>query len=160
MKQFNLEYTTVDLNKLFEKFGKVTSVKVVTDDTGRSRGFGFVCFEKNENANEAIKEMHGKHVDGKKLYVALHQNKEARQAELSRQRLGMNYGMGMGMAPYPSPMMPPNMMPPTNMWPMMGGGNQPPMYPDSRRIPKGRGGKRTGRGGGPRDFPQVFIFYI
>lgn len=44
-----------DLRKLFEQFGQVSSAKVITDrETGKSRGFGFVEMENDEDANQAI----------------------------------------------------------------------------------------------------------
>lgn len=37
---------------LFLPAGKTLSVKVMTDPTGKSRGFGFVSYEKHEDANK------------------------------------------------------------------------------------------------------------
>ena len=44
-----------ELEEVFEKFGKVVSAKVTMDrETGKSRGFGFVVMENDEEAKEAI----------------------------------------------------------------------------------------------------------
>lgn len=46
------------LKTLFEQFGKVTSVKIVTDQaSGRSKGFGFIDMEEEAGANEAIRQL-------------------------------------------------------------------------------------------------------
>ncbi|CAK7328407.1 unnamed protein product [Dovyalis caffra] len=48
------------LRDAFANFGEVTDARVVTDrDTGRSRGFGFVSFESNKSADEALSAMDG-----------------------------------------------------------------------------------------------------
>lgn len=69
----------------FEGFGKITSAKVMCDDTGRSKGFGFVCFEKPTDATKAVVDMNNKIVCNKPLYVALAQRKEDRKAQLASQ---------------------------------------------------------------------------
>lgn len=47
-----------DLKKLFEAYGPVISVKIVTDQyTGKSKGFGFVEMETAEGAQAAIAEL-------------------------------------------------------------------------------------------------------
>lgn len=79
---------TIDDQKLrdnFETYGKITSAKVMCDETGRSKGFGFVCFEKPDEATKAVTEMNGKMMGGKPLYVALAQRKEDRKAQLASQ---------------------------------------------------------------------------
>ena len=53
-----------ELKTLFNKFGEVTSAKVVMDrETGRSRGFGFVEMA-DTAAEEAMKSLDGTQVDG------------------------------------------------------------------------------------------------
>ncbi|NXS23640.1 PABP4 protein, partial [Mystacornis crossleyi] len=56
----------------------------MTDPTGKSKGFGFVSFEKHEEANKAVEEMNGKDINGKMLFVGRAQKKAERQAELKR----------------------------------------------------------------------------
>merc|ERR1719361_1529532 len=69
----------------FAKFGTITSAKVMRDASGRSRGFGFVCFETQEQSTKAMAEMNSKIVEGKPLYVALAQRKEQRAATLQKE---------------------------------------------------------------------------
>ena len=58
-----------ELKTLFNKFGEVTSAKVVMDrETGRSRGFGFVEMA-DSSAEEAMKSLDGTQVDGRAISV-------------------------------------------------------------------------------------------
>ncbi|XP_052028581.1 polyadenylate-binding protein 4-like isoform X2 [Apodemus sylvaticus] len=72
------------LKELFGQFGKTLSVKVMRDSSGKSKGFGFVSYEKHENANKAVEEMNGKEIGGKAIFVGRAQKKIQRQAELKR----------------------------------------------------------------------------
>lgn len=68
----NLAFTTTedDLRGVFEKHGKLVSVKVITDrETGRSRGFGFVEYEDASSATEAQSSMNGQDLAGRDLRV-------------------------------------------------------------------------------------------
>jgi RNA recognition motif-containing protein len=59
-----------ELKTLFNKFGEVTSAKVVMDrETGRSRGFGFVELAATA-AEEAMKSLDGTQVDGRAISVS------------------------------------------------------------------------------------------
>jgi len=95
---------TIDDERLkqeFAKFGTITSAKVMRDQNGRSRGFGFVCFETQEQSTVAMAEMNSKIVEGKPLYVALAQRKDVRRATLEKEgyeRRGKNPG-GPGRGP-------------------------------------------------------------
>ncbi|NWV79349.1 PABP4 protein, partial [Dasyornis broadbenti] len=84
IKNFGDDMDDERLKELFGKYGKTLSVKVMTDPTGKSKGFGFVSFEKHEEANKAVEEMNGKDVNGKMLFVGRAQKKAERQAELKR----------------------------------------------------------------------------
>lgn len=83
----NLSETIDDsrVNMEFSKFGPITSARIMRDETGKSRGFGFVCYVTPEDATKAVTEMNGKMIDGKPLYVALAQRKEVRRAHLESQ---------------------------------------------------------------------------
>lgn len=67
---FAFSTTEADLRQLFEPFGAVDNVTVVTDrDTGRSRGFGFVEMPNNGEADAAITALNGKESGGRPLTV-------------------------------------------------------------------------------------------
>jgi len=58
------------LSKLFEKYGEVSSVKIITDKySGRSKGFGFVVMDNDEEAKNAISELNGTEVDSREIVV-------------------------------------------------------------------------------------------
>ena len=84
----NLESFVDDdyLRIIFERFGKVTSAKVMTDEKGSSREFGFVCFESPEVAQKAVEDMNNRVVLNKPLYVTFAEKKEERQARLTDMR--------------------------------------------------------------------------
>ncbi|XP_038016888.1 polyadenylate-binding protein 4 [Motacilla alba alba] len=84
IKNFGDDMDDERLKEVFGKYGKTLSVKVMTDPTGKSKGFGFVSFEKHEEANKAVEEMNGKDINGKMLFVGRAQKKAERQAELKR----------------------------------------------------------------------------
>ena len=68
----NLPYnfTSDDLNQLFSPFGGISSAQVISDrDTGRSRGFGFVEMDNDDEARKAIEELDGSDADGRRLTV-------------------------------------------------------------------------------------------
>jgi len=56
------------------------------DLQGRSKGFGFVCFDSQESSVRAMTEMNSKIIEGKPLYVALAQRKEIRRVTLAKER--------------------------------------------------------------------------
>jgi|SRR5215472_5045885 RNA recognition motif-containing protein len=68
----NLDFsaTETSIRALFERFGTVDRVNVVTDrDTGRSRGFAFVEMSDATQADRAIAELNGTDLDGRALNI-------------------------------------------------------------------------------------------
>jgi cold-inducible RNA-binding protein len=68
----NLAYSTMDhqLEALFAQHGKVVSANVVVDPaSGQSRGFGFVEFETEPEAEAAAKALDGSTLDGRTIAV-------------------------------------------------------------------------------------------
>ena len=75
----NLSYSVSesDLEKTFSKFGKVLKAKVIMDrDTGRSKGFGFVTMEDDQDAQDAIANLDGSELQQRVLKVNESKNKE------------------------------------------------------------------------------------
>jgi RNA recognition motif-containing protein len=68
--------TEDSLKSLFEAFGKVVSIKIITDQyTGKSKGFGFVEMESADAAEKAMKELNDKPVMDRNLRVSLAQER-------------------------------------------------------------------------------------
>lgn len=64
--------TKVRLEELFSPFGEIEEALVIANKyTGRSRGFGFVTYKNDTDADKAMGEMNEKEVEGRKLVVKL-----------------------------------------------------------------------------------------
>jgi polyadenylate-binding protein len=97
----NLDENVEDeqLRQEFAPFGTISSARIMRDEKGASRGFGFVCFSAPEEANKAVAELNGKLFGTKPLYVALAQRRDARRAMLENQFTSRQRGMGIPMYP-------------------------------------------------------------
>lgn len=85
VKNFGEDMSDEKLRDMFEKYGSITSHKVMSKDDGKSRGFGFVAFEDPDAAEQAVIELNGKEIaEGKFMYVGRAQKKAERQQELKR----------------------------------------------------------------------------
>jgi len=153
----NLDETVSDdtLRDEFAAMGTITSARVMRDaQTGRSRGFGFVCFSTPEEATRAVNEMNGKLIANKPIFVALAQRREVRRAQLEAQHANRQSGPGgpgqpgMMRGPMGGPMGYPGM--PMYMPQRPGPGGMQPAYPMGMPQMMGPGG----RGGGQR--PGVY----
>jgi RNA recognition motif-containing protein len=86
----NMSYgmTDASLKDTFSQVGTVSSATIIMDKmTGRSKGFGFVEFADDAEADAAIEKFNGMDVDGRKLTV-----NEARPMEPRAPRTGGNGG--------------------------------------------------------------------
>ena len=84
----NLAFTATDqdLRQLFEPYGAVDKVNLITDrGTGRAKGFGFVEMADSRAAQSAIQGLHGKDLKGRALTVNEAKPREPRR-ESSRPR--------------------------------------------------------------------------
>ncbi|KAM6903994.1 polyadenylate-binding protein 1A-like [Lycodopsis pacificus] len=84
VKNFGEDIDEEKLRDVFSKYGNAMSIRVMSDDGGKSRGFGFVSFERHEDAQKAVDELNGKEFNGKLIYVGRAQKKVERQTELKR----------------------------------------------------------------------------
>jgi len=135
-----------DLREHFNPFGTITSIRIMRDSNNQtSRGFGFVCFSNQEEANKAVQEMNNLLIRGKPIFVAIAQRKEVRRAQLEAQHAQRRtpYGMGGaagGPAGGPGGPMPhmgaPHMAGPYGAVPVMyQPGAQHPMMPPAMTAP-------------------------
>ena len=68
----SLSYNVTEdsLKEMFAEFGEVESAKIIMDRyTNRSKGFGFVEMPNNSEADQAIKALNGKMIDGRNIKV-------------------------------------------------------------------------------------------
>jgi len=68
----NLDYevSKTDLEEVFEEYGKVSSSSVIIDKfSGRSKGFGFVTMENQDEATKAISELNGATFENREIVV-------------------------------------------------------------------------------------------
>lgn len=65
-----------DLTSVFEPYGTVDEVKVITDrDSGRSKGFGFITMSSPEEAKSAINGLNETEFMGRNLRVSIAEDK-------------------------------------------------------------------------------------
>ena len=68
----NLSYdmSEENLRSEFAEYGEVQSAKIITDKfTGRSRGFGFVEMNSDDEGKKAMEALNGKDFEGRELVV-------------------------------------------------------------------------------------------
>lgn len=85
----NLQYgvTEDELKELFEEFGEVMSVKIITDKySGRSKGYGFVEMSNNNEAKKAIENLNEKDLRGRNIRVNQAREREENSKRNSRSK--------------------------------------------------------------------------
>lgn len=100
----NLSYdvSSADLERMLAEHGTVLSAEVISDRaTGRSKGFGFVEMDSEDEANSAIEALNGKEHGGRTLTVNEARPREPRSGGFGgggggRGRGGGGYGGGGG----------------------------------------------------------------
>ncbi|GFR65190.1 polyadenylate-binding protein [Elysia marginata] len=67
--------------KLCKQFGEVISAKVMVDEYGISKGFGFACFTDSDAAQRAVNKLNGLVLDGRTLYAGPAMTRTQRQRD-------------------------------------------------------------------------------
>lgn len=79
--KLSFDSTDDTLNALFAQHGAVVSAVIIKDrDSGRSKGFGFVEMENDEEAQAAIKTLDGTEFEGRTIAVSVARPREERPA--------------------------------------------------------------------------------
>ncbi|SPO40563.1 related to protein mediates microtubule-dependent mRNA transport [Pseudozyma flocculosa] len=89
----------IDSNELFSAFkgfGRIVSARVMRDNEGKSREFGFVSFTTADEAQRALRAMHNTTLGAKQITVRLHEPKKMRQEKLAAKFGGSGGGNGAG----------------------------------------------------------------
>ncbi|UJR26184.1 hypothetical protein I4U23_007527 [Adineta vaga] len=69
IKNLDKNIDNKSLYDTFSAFGNILSCKIMTDENGQSKGFGFVHFETQEAADNAINKVNGMLLADKKVFV-------------------------------------------------------------------------------------------
>ncbi|XP_009386706.2 polyadenylate-binding protein 2 isoform X2 [Musa acuminata AAA Group] len=72
------------LHEIFSSFGSILSCKVATDASGQSKGYGFVQFDQEEAAQNAINKLNGMLVNDKPVFVGPFVRKQERENSLDK----------------------------------------------------------------------------
>lgn len=79
------------LHDTFSSFGNILSCKIATDASGMSKGYGFVQFDSEEAAQNAIDKLNGMLINDKQVFVGHFLRKQERETALSRTKFNNVY---------------------------------------------------------------------
>lgn len=86
IKNLDIAIDNKALHDTFAAFGNILSCKVAQDEHGNSKGYGFVHYETDEAASQAIKHVNGMLLNEKKVYVGHHIPKKDRQSKFEEMK--------------------------------------------------------------------------
>jgi len=79
------------LKREFETYGSIKKVRVVTNKEGKSRGYGFLEFEKERDLRAAFKQADGRKVDGRRIVVDVERGRTVRNWKPRRLGGGLGF---------------------------------------------------------------------
>ncbi|MBA0759675.1 hypothetical protein Gotri_022522 [Gossypium trilobum] len=79
------------LHDTFSSFGNILSCKISTDSFGQSKGYGFVQFDNEESAQNAIDKLNGMLINDKQVYVGHFLRKQERETALNKAKFNNVY---------------------------------------------------------------------
>lgn len=84
VSNFSRGMTEEGLRNVFAEYWEVESVKIIMNrETGRSKGFGFVKFVNEDDAEKAMNELNGREIDGREIRINI---AEPRPAQTERRQ--------------------------------------------------------------------------
>ncbi|CAO3595397.1 unnamed protein product [Absidia cylindrospora] len=86
IKNLDVTIDNKALHDTFSAFGNILSCKIAIDENGNSKGYGFVHYETEEAAENAIKHVNGMLLNDKKVFVGHHVPRKERQAKIEELR--------------------------------------------------------------------------
>lgn len=86
IKNLDVAIDNKALHDTFAAFGNILSCKVAQDESGNSKGYGFVHYETDEAASQAIKHVNGMLLNEKKVFVGHHIPKKDRQSKFEEMK--------------------------------------------------------------------------
>lgn len=86
IKNLDVAIDNKALHDTFAAFGNILSCKVAQDESGNSKGYGFVHYETDEAAAQAIKHVNGMLLNEKKVFVGHHIPKKDRQSKFEEMK--------------------------------------------------------------------------
>ena len=86
IKNLDVAIDNKALHDTFAAFGNILSCKVAQDEAGNSKGYGFVHYETDEAASQAIKHVNGMLLNEKKVFVGHHIPKKDRQSKFEEMK--------------------------------------------------------------------------
>jgi len=86
IKNLDVAIDNKALHDTFAAFGNILSCKVAQDESGASKGYGFVHYETDEAAAQAIKHVNGMLLNEKKVFVGHHIPKKDRQSKFEEMK--------------------------------------------------------------------------
>lgn len=86
IKNLDVAIDNKALHDTFAAFGNILSCKVAQDESGASKGYGFVHYETDEAASQAIKHVNGMLLNEKKVFVGHHIPKKDRQSKFEEMK--------------------------------------------------------------------------
>ncbi|XVE87089.1 hypothetical protein DITRI_Ditri18aG0088200 [Diplodiscus trichospermus] len=80
-----------DLHDTFSTFGNILSCKIATDHLGQSKGYGFVQFDNEESAKNAIDKLNGMLLNDKQVFVGHFLRKQERESDVDKVKFNNVY---------------------------------------------------------------------
>lgn len=83
VKNLEPNFDSKNLYEIFSSFGTILSCKVATDSAGQSKGYGFVQYETEESAQDAINRLNGMLANDREMFVGRHMRRRNREVKFT-----------------------------------------------------------------------------